>query len=223
MHHSLLHGDFDLTPEEGLLRDLKHQICEEARTLVERIVLIDAVGGDVTRLGEVLDRIRGISESIYGQPSHGETGGMNRATSWQAALTERSPISGRSNPLAAPLIMEQDGEILRGHATYGRRHEGPFDHLHGGVVVGAFDELLGVAQSVSGQAGYTGTLEVVMRAPTPLFTRIDYEAGVDRIEGRKVFMWGRSFAAGELLCEATGIFVAPREPARTMGHIGGVK
>ncbi len=85
--------------------------------------------------------------------------------------------------------------------------------------MGAFDELLGVAQESSGRAGYTGTLKVVMRRPTPLFERIDYEAGLDRIEGRKVFMWGRSYCGGELLCEAEGIFIAPRETAHTTGRI----
>ena len=221
VHHSLLHGDFDLTEQEEELRELKHRICEEAGALVERVVLIDAVGGEAERLSEVLDGVRALSAGIDEQPSYRDRGGMNRAASWEAALTERSPISGRSNPMAAPLTLEQDGELLRGHATYGRRHEGPFDHVHGGVVMGAFDELLGIAQAVSGQSGYTGTLKVVMRAPTPLFTRIDYEAGVDRIEGRKVLMWGRSYADGALLCEAEGIFVAPRESKHAMGRITG--
>ena len=44
----------------------------------------------------------------------------------------------------------------------------------------------------------------------PLHQRIDYEAGVERREGRKVFMRGESRCAGELLAEAHGVFIAPR-------------
>jgi acyl-coenzyme A thioesterase PaaI-like protein len=79
--------------------------------------------------------------------------------------------------------------------------------VHGGVVAGAFDEILGVAQMASGRAGYTGTLEVRYHRVTPLHTLITYEAGVDRHEGRKLYMWARSTADGELLAEATGVFV----------------
>jgi len=219
IHLALLQGDVDATPQEQERRDLKHEMVEEAAALVERIVLLDAAGGDAAAMRAVVSDLRALSARIDLQPSYRERGGMNRAAGWEAALTERSPISGRSNPLAAPLVVWQEGDRLRGHATYGRRHEGPYDHVHGGVVMGAFDEILGIAQSMSGQAGYTGTLKVVMRAPTPLFRRIDYEAGLDRLEGRKLLMWGRSRVNEKVLCEAEGIFVAPREATRTMGRI----
>ena len=223
VHHTLLHGEFDLPAEEQQRRDLKHRIAGEMRSLLERVVLLDAGATGAAELEAVLAAVVSASACVDALPSHREQGGLNRASGWPMALTERSPISGRSNPIAAPLTLAREGELTTGHATYERRHEGPYDHVHGGVVVGAFDELLGVAQEMSGQAGYTGTLTVVMRRPTPLFKRIDYEAGVDHIEGRKVFMWGRSSVDGELLCEAVGIFIAPREAAHTMGRIGGAK
>lgn len=220
VHHGLLHGDFELTGEQLRRRDLMHRISNEARTLVERVALLDATATEAVELEAVREALAAASARVDALPSHREGGGLNRASGWPAALTERSPISGRSNPVSAPLTLVRAGEITTGSATYERRHEGPFDHVHGGVVLGAFDELLGVAQEVSGQAGYTGTLTVVMRRPTPLFRRIDYEAGVDHIEGRKVFMWGRSSVDGEVLCEAEGIFIAPREAEHTTGRIG---
>jgi len=219
VHHALLHGEFDLSEAAQERRCLMHRISSETRSLLERIVLLDAAATGAADLQGVLDAVEGASAVVDALPSHRESGGLNRAPGWQAALTERSPISGRSNATSAPLTLAREGGRTTGYATYERRHEGPFDHVHGGVVVGAFDELLGVAQEVSGQAGYTGTLTVAMRRPTPLFTRIDYEAGVDRIDGRKVFMWGRSYANGELLCEAEGVFIAPREGANPTGRI----
>ena len=75
----------------------------------------------------------------------------------------------------------------------------------------AFDDLLGSAQTLSGSAGYTGTLTVRMLRPTPLGKRIDYEAGVERVEGRKIWAWGTSSCDGERLAEASILFIAPRE------------
>ncbi len=48
-------------------------------------------------------------------------------------------------------------------------------------------------------------------ARTPLHQQIDYEAGVQERSGRKVTVWGRSSLRGELLAEASGVFIAPRE------------
>ena len=130
-------------------------------------------------------------------------------------MSERSGIAGRSNPLAAPVqwVIDDDG-ITRGWATYSAAYEGPIGSLHGGFVAAAFDDLLGSAQTASGIAGYTGTLTVRMIRPTPLHKRIEYEAGVDRVEGRKIFVWGTAECEGVRLAEAQIVFIAPKRGAR---------
>jgi acyl-coenzyme A thioesterase PaaI-like protein len=132
------------------------------------------------------------------------------------SMFERSPFSGRCNALSPPLQVDFVGDELRAHATYGDAYEGPPGSVHGGHVMAAFDELLGVAQAASGQAGFTGTLNVRMVARTPLRKRIDFEAGAGTVSGRKVTAWGRSYCEGELLAEATGIFVVPKGGLREM-------
>ncbi len=82
--------------------------------------------------------------------------------------------------------------------------------MHGGFVAAAFDDLLGTAQTLSGSAGFTGTLTVKMIRPTPLNKRIDYEAGVEGVEGRKIHVWGTSSCEGDLLAEAAIVFIAPK-------------
>ena len=49
-----------------------------------------------------------------------------------------------------------------------------------------------------------------MLRPTPLNKRIDYEAGVDRVDGRKIYVWARSRDADTLLAEAEIVFIAPK-------------
>ena len=51
----------------------------------------------------------------------------------------------------------------------------------------------------------------IERIVTPLGRRIDFEAGLDRVDGRKIFCWGKSWDGDTLLCEATILFVAPRD------------
>jgi acyl-coenzyme A thioesterase PaaI-like protein len=124
---------------------------------------------------------------------------------------ERSGISGRSNPLAPPLHLEMVDGITRGWAEYTDAYEGPIRCLHGGFVAAAFDDLMGFAQMASGLAGYTGTLTVKMIRPTPLGKRIDYEAGLDRVEGRKIWCWATSRHGDQLLAEAQIVFIAPKD------------
>jgi acyl-CoA thioesterase FadM len=53
----------------------------------------------------------------------------------------------------------------------------------------------------------TGTLTVVYRSPTPLYTDLTLEAHTVRIDGRKVRTTG-TLSTGERLCaEADGIFI----------------
>jgi acyl-coenzyme A thioesterase PaaI-like protein len=100
------------------------------------------------------------------------------------------------------------GYAIEGDVTFGPAYEGPPGHVHGGYVCAMFDELLGFAQ-LSG--GFTGTLTIVFRRPTPLNRRLLLRAWVDRVEGRKRFIRGTAHAGDALLTEAEGIFIAPRE------------
>jgi acyl-coenzyme A thioesterase PaaI-like protein len=54
----------------------------------------------------------------------------------------------------------------------------------------------------------TGTLTIRYRRPHPLHTEIRFEAELLRVEGRKIFTAGRSYADGELRAEAEGLFIS---------------
>jgi len=137
-------------------------------------------------------------------------GGPAEAGGDDARLLERSGITGASNPLSAPLHIWLEGDRVLGWAEYAHQYEGPPGCVHGGFVAAAFDDLLGAAQTLSGIAGFTGTLTIRMIRPTPLLRRIDYEGGVARVEGRKIFVWGKARHGTELVAEAEGVFVSPR-------------
>ncbi|HET9443107.1 MAG TPA: PaaI family thioesterase, partial [Acidimicrobiales bacterium] len=121
---------------------------------------------------------------------------------------DSSPLIGRTNPLAPPMELQVvEGRVV-GQARFGSAYEGPPGAVHGGFVAAAFDEVLGMAQSMSGKPGMTGTLTVRYRRPTPLHTDLRFEAELVRTEGRKIFTTGRVHAGDEMTAEAEAVFIS---------------
>jgi hypothetical protein len=199
-----------MDPAEDLARARKHELVREVKRLIDLTAHIDVERADRDELAQLADDAAALADRLEPLPSLLEVGGMAAQQGPQGALLERSGISGRSNPLAPPMQWHPDGDILRGWANYSPAYEGPIGNVHGGFVAAAFDDLMGMAQLSAGIAGYTGTLTVKMLRPTPLNRRIDYEAGVDRVEGRKIYVWAKSRDADTLLAEAEIVFIAPK-------------
>ena len=194
----------DAPPTDNQLA--KHELAGQLRGLIGEVLRLDANSAESEALHEAQMLLYAAQKHVAALPKV-----ESLFTSEQDfSLFERSPFSGRGNALATPLQVDFVGDELRAHTTYGDAYEGPPGTVHGGHVMAAFDDLLGVAQAASGQAGFTGTLSVRMVARTPLHRRIDYAAGVESVSGRKVIAWGRSTCDGDLLAEATGIFVVPK-------------
>lgn len=211
-------ASFDLwiTPgdEPSPARAAKHGAAAVVRRLTDLAACLDVDALSPAQL-ELLDgltrRAETVADGLEALPRLTE--GLAAAPGLDHRLSERSGLSGLGNPLAPPLILELgEGRIL-GRAVYGAAYEGPPGCVHGGFVAAAFDDLLGAAQILSGTAGPTGTLTVRMRRPTPLGVRIDYEAGLTGVEGRKITCWGTASHAGRLLAEADCLFIAPRPGA----------
>lgn len=200
----------------------KHAMADQLRQLMDDVLFLDAAASDEHALAEAEAALALALRAFEALP---EVPDRNlHIAPVDNAHHERSPFIGRCNALASPMRIWHEGDLTYGEATYPDRYEGPPGRVHGGFVVAAFDDLLGVAQSAAGIAGLTGTLEVVLRAGTPLNARIDYESGVTSASGRKVTCWGRATLDGQLLAEATGIFIEPRggHPARAMREAAGL-
>jgi hypothetical protein len=208
---SLFAAAQDLSPEDERRRGAKRRLVEEVRRLVDAAALLDAGAMADADIDGLTAQVGRAADDVAAQPSLRKHGGLYSAPGFAGRLFERSPIAGESNPLAAPLRLWTEGEVTHGEAVYGAAYEGPPGYLHGGIVAGAFDELLALAQTASGRAGFTGTITIRMRRPTPLHRTITYEAGLDRVEGRKIHAWGRSTAEGQTLAEGEGVFIAAHD------------
>lgn len=139
-------------------------------------------------------------------------------------LLEFSPMAGPSNPLAPPMvILRQDEKSLVAHLKFSAAWEGGPGLVHGGYVAAAFDELLGLVQSLTGDAGMTGTLMVRYRSPCPLGTKLRMEGRVQRVEGRRIVTRGTLHAGERLVAdaEATFVLLSREEYRRKVPEFGG--
>ena len=192
-----------VTPQRQEMR----RLADATRLVIERLV---ATRAPQEQLAEAAEALEAIAAALDGYPrGHSFEGFSESANAGDPhAFFDHSPIIGRANPLAPPLDLAVVDDKVVGRARFGSAYEGPPGAVHGGYVAAAFDELLGMAQSLGGKPGMTGTLTVRYRRPHPLHTEIEFEAELVCVEGRKIFTAGRSYAGGELRAEAEGIFIS---------------
>lgn len=123
-------------------------------------------------------------------------------------LIDYSPLSGPVNPIAPPMtILKQDSETLIARVSFSSAFEGGPGWVHGGYVAAAFDELLGLVQSLTGKAGMTGTLKVRYRNPCPLHVEVRMEGRVQSSEGRKIVAKGTMHAGERIVADGEAMFI----------------
>jgi acyl-coenzyme A thioesterase PaaI-like protein len=194
------------------------RLADEMRRIIERLAVVRAPAEELRLAAEAAavfaDRLEQLPE---------------RARSWEvseAGLLPRdfvafSPVSGRSNAIAPPVILHvvngPAGAVIEGEVSFGPAYEGPPGHVHGGMIAAMFDELLGFAQQ---EPAFTATLTIRYLRPTPLNRRLQLRAFVDRVDGRKRITRGTCELDGTLLTEAEGLFIAPRSGEDFLARLG---
>ena len=131
----------------------------------------------------------------------------------ESHFSDRSPFYGMMNPLSMPMEMGRDetvGEFgaITGNVVFTEPYEGPPGHCHGGFIAAAFDEVLGMAQSLTGRPGMTGKLAITYRSPMPLHTNIMFKGWVEKVDGRKIFTKGTAHNGDTLCAEAEVLFLS---------------
>jgi acyl-coenzyme A thioesterase PaaI-like protein len=182
-------------------------VAGSMRRLIGRFV---ATTAPVEVFAGLADRLDEIAATIEAYPQGALYFGFAEAANAgdSSAPFDYSPLMGRANPLAPPIELAVEDDMVRGRVTFGAPYEGPPGCVHGGYVAAAFDELLGLTQSLAGRPGMTGRLTVNYRNPTPLHQELRLEGRVVRVDGRKIFTEGRMFAGELLTAEAEGLFIS---------------
>lgn len=148
-----------------------------------------------------------------------ESAGSSRQPWWESAEPDRayrarSPFAGSDNPRAPHVVfaagVDDDGRpTMVAEVTLDKAYAGPPGAVHGGMLAGLFDEVIGAAAGAAapGRVVVTGKLTVRYRTPTPLRIPLRIEAAVTRRSNRLLPVVARCEADGRLTATAEALMV----------------
>ncbi|WSE58627.1 PaaI family thioesterase [Mycolicibacterium sp. ND9-15] len=173
------------------------RFIDAVRTLQDHARAADAPDEVITQAADQIEKVSQLLAPYY-------------ADEWSSPSGRRMDLPGRGNILSIPLDLHVTGDQhIRGTAEFRRFHLGRNGAAHGGSVAQLFDALLGfTAFKLSGsRAQRTAFLHVDYRKIARVEKQFQVAAGIDRIEGRKIFVSGRLLDADAVLAEAHALFV----------------
>ena len=200
-------------------RQVEHraETTETAAAVRELIARLRVADAPPEVLAEAAALTRRASALLEPHVVHDEKPGQShlRSVPFTGAFSVRDPaeffpyssVVGPLNPVAPPIVLDFDGTTVRGRVTLGEVYAGPPGAVHGGIIALIFDELLGVANVLSGVGAFTGTLSIRYERFTAIREELELSARVDRTEGKKVFTVGTISAGGTVTARAEGIFI----------------
>jgi hypothetical protein len=187
----------------------KRRLAAELRRALELLAMTRRPAASLSGAADVA---RALADALEELPARDMTANTSSGALLPPDFAEHSPVSGRSNPIAPPVVLcilsGKDGLCIRGLTTFSAAYEGPSGHVHGGFIAAMFDELLGFAQF---GAGVTGRLSIRYIRPIPLNASLQLDALVEQAAGRKQLVTGTCRdASGTLLAEAEALFISVR-------------
>lgn len=177
-------------PDYGRFIDAVRRLQDHARA-------VDAPDEVITEAADTLEKLSALL-SPYD------------ADEWASPSGRRMDLPVRGNILTVPLQSRktEDGRI-EGWARFARFHLGRNGAVHGGSLGMLFDTVLGLTTSVltGSPRQRTAYLKINYRNIVPIEKKLRFDAGVDRVDGRKIFVSGSLRDGETLLAEADALFV----------------
>jgi acyl-coenzyme A thioesterase PaaI-like protein len=187
----------------------RREAADAVRELIGNLVTTET---DAVTLRSVADAVRqqttrlSQDPSLLGRMAFAEHPERRHGTPRRLGY-ELNPLDGKCNPLSPPFNTWIEGDVAHGRVTLGWQYEGPPNTVHGGFVCAVFDQFLGIAQSITGQPGVTGTLSARLHLPTPLGVELHLVGRVKSVVGRKNVLTGEIWANGVLTASCECLFI----------------
>jgi acyl-coenzyme A thioesterase PaaI-like protein len=176
------------------------RFVDAVRTLQDHARAADAPDDVIAEAADLVEKVSQLLAPYY-------------ADEWASPSGRRMDLPNRGNILAIPLDVHttDDGRIA-GTAQFRRFHLGRNGAAHGGAVAQLFDGLLGyTAFTLSGsRAQRTAYLHVDYRKIALVEKKLQVDARLDGVEGRKIFVSGRLLDDDAVIAEAHALFVKLR-------------
>lgn len=183
-------------------------VARDLRYLADSLINADPDAAYFETLAPLLHQARSLVDDAL--PEH---------PSRDRVFADSSVFSGALNVNAPPLTLHRDEShdrpglegypVLTAGATLGPRYEGPAEAVHGGIVSGMLDELLGatVSQIGSGCRAVTGKLNVRFVKPTPTNQPLTLQAWITEDRGRLVMAAATCGIEGLVTAKAEAMFI----------------
>jgi acyl-coenzyme A thioesterase PaaI-like protein len=173
------------------------RFIDAVRTLQDHARAVDAPDGVITEAADLLEQVSALLRPFD-------------ADEWESPSGRRMDLPVRGNILTIPMSARKtdDGRIT-GWARFARFHLGRNGAVHGGALGMLFDTVLGLTASVltGNPRQRTAYLKINYRNIVPIEKELQIDAGIDQVDGRKVFVSGRLSDGDTLLAEADALFV----------------
>ena len=194
---------------ERLAGDARAELATACRMIINELASSTAQSEAFAQACDLVqDAVAILAAADHGRAYDGGEGSL--ADYQEHMFIDHSPLVGPLNPLSPPLMISIDGTRVSGQATFGAAYEGPPGCLHGGYIAASFDEVLGLAQGMSGRPGMTARLTVHYRSPSPLHEPLRFVGDIAHVDGRKILTTGelRTVTDNRLCAEAEALFIS---------------
>jgi acyl-coenzyme A thioesterase PaaI-like protein len=176
------------------------RFIEAVRSLQDHAKAIDAPDEVITKAAGLIEDINGLLAPYW-------------TDEWTSPSGRRMDLPNRGNILQVPaeLAKTDDGRV-RGTARFRRFHLGRNGAAHGGSIAMLFDSLLGYTASKLTRSPYqrTAFLHISYRHIAPVEKLLQVDAGIERVDGRKILVRGRLTDGDVLLADGEALFVRLR-------------
>lgn len=173
------------------------RFVEAVRTLQDLTRSADAPDGVVTQAADLIESANRLLAP-------------HDADEWHSPSGRRMDLPNRGNVMQVPvdLTITEDGRV-GGTARFRRFHLGRNGAVHGGALALLFDSVLGFAafKLTNSTRQRTAFLHVNYRKIALVEKELQVDAGIERIDGRKIFVVGRILDGDDVLCEAEALFL----------------
>jgi acyl-coenzyme A thioesterase PaaI-like protein len=172
------------------------RFIEAVRTLQDHTRAADAPDDVITKAADMIEAVSDLLAPFD-------------ADEWTTPSGRRMDLPNRGNIMQVPADLTTDGDLVEGVVRFRRYHLGRNGAVHGGCIAQLFDSLLGYTAFRLTRSLYqrTAFLHVDYRKIVPIETKLQVDAGVDHVDGRKMFIAGRLLDGDDVLAEANALFV----------------
>jgi len=173
------------------------RFIDAVRKLQDHTRAVDAPDGVITQAADQLEKLSALLTPYD-------------ANEWESPSGRRMDLPMRGNILTIPMSSRKTGDgRIEGWARFARFHLGRNGAVHGGALGMLFDTVLGLTASVltGSRRQRTAYLRINYRNIVPIEKELQFDAGIDHVDGRKIFVSSRLCDGDTLLTEADALFV----------------